>query len=167
MPDRLRLHKAFWEEIGASDTVMRWIEAGYDIPFAGIEPQPWSERNGRGAAMYESFLDVALPDMLKVGAIREVSSRPWGVSGIDVVPKATPGKFRLILDLRHLNTFVREFTFRMETLQRRRQGFRRNDWLFSIDLESGYYHVPVKEEHRKYLGFCWGGKYYEFCVLPF
>jgi hypothetical protein len=117
--------------------------------------------------MYESFLDVALPDMLKVGAIREVSSRPWGVSGIDVVPKATPGKFRLILDLRHLNTFVREFTFRMETLQRRRQGFRRNDWLFSIDLESGYYHVPVKEEHRKYLGFCWGGKYYEFCVLPF
>lgn len=167
LPDRLGRHKTFWEEIGASATVLRWIKEGYDIPFLGIEPKPWSERNGKGAKLYEGFLWKALPELLNVGAIREVVGKPWGVSGIDVVPKTTPGKFRLILDLRHLNTFLREFKFRMETLHRRRRGFRRGDWLFSIDLESGYYHIPIKEEHCKFLGFQWGGKFYEFRVLPF
>ena len=51
--------------------------------------------------------------------------------------------------------------------RRHGRGFRRGDWLFSIDLESGYYHISIKEEHCKFLGFQWGGKFFEFRVLPF
>ena len=42
----------------------------------------------------------------------------------------------------------------------------------TFDLKSGYHHVPIREEHRKYLGFSWTfadgtTRYFQFLVLPF
>ena len=43
--------------------------------------------------------------------------------------------------------------------------------LFSFDLKSGYHHVDVFPDHRKYLAFSWdfgvGPRYFQFTVLPF
>jgi hypothetical protein len=148
---------------------LRWISQGYDIPFlrGGGEPPPWEQHNRKGAEEYAFFLEETLPELVRVGAVRPVAERPHGVSPLNVVPKSTEGKYWLILDLRFLNEHLAEFTFTMETLSRRRHGFERNDWMFNLDLQSGYFHVPVREEDQKYLGFQWGGQYYVFCVLPF
>ncbi len=145
---------------------MRWIEEGYDIP-CKKQPDSWNQRNRKGAMEHSAFLDGYLPKLVEQGAVQEVKERPWGVSPLNVVPKSTAGKFRLILDLRHLNKFVEEFTFNMETLSRRRGGFRRGDWMFTLDLESGYFHLPIRPSDRRLLGFEWRGRWYVFCVLPF
>jgi hypothetical protein len=152
--------------LGASGTVLRWIEHGYEIPCTAPPPK-WIQKNRKGALEHADFLDNYLPVLLEQGAVQTVNERPWGTSPLNVVPKATPGKFRLILDLRFLNKHVQEFTFNMETLHRRRNGFQHQDWMFSIDLESGYFHLAVKPCDRKYLGFEWRGVFYVFCVLPF
>jgi hypothetical protein len=39
--------------------------------------------------------------------------------------------------------------------------------MFSLDHLSGYHHVPIVKSSRKYLGFRWEGKYYQYCALPF
>ena len=163
---RLRSRAGAWRAVGASPTVMRWIEMGYDLPLMGTPPAFFAS-NHAGATQYDFFIDESLPKWLKAGAVRRASCQPHMVSPLDVVPKKQEGKYRLILDLRELNKYVRDFPFVMETLLRRRYGFLPGDWMFSIDLESGYYHVEVREEDRKYLGFAWRGEWFEFCVLPF
>ena len=37
----------------------------------------------------------------------------------------------------------------------------------SYDVMSGYYHVGLFHESRKYVGFEWGGKYYVYNCFPF
>lgn len=46
------------------------------------------------------------------------------------------------------------------------------DFMFTFDLKSGYHHVEIFEEHRKFLSFSWkfsdgNVRYFQFSVLPF
>ena len=52
------------------------------------------------------------------------------------------------------------------------QIFSKGYYLFKFDLKSGYHHVEIYLEHRKYLAFSWDFgdgvvKYFQFTVLPF
>ena len=46
------------------------------------------------------------------------------------------------------------------------------NYFTTFDLSSGYHHIEIHPEHRKFLGFEWAfedgsTKYFQFCVLPF
>ena len=48
----------------------------------------------------------------------------------------------------------------------------KGDYFTTFDLTSGYHHIEIHPEHRKFLGFQWtfengSSRYFEFCVLPF
>ena len=52
------------------------------------------------------------------------------------------------------------------------QLLKKGDYVFPFDIKSGYYHIDIFEEHRKYLSFCWQFedgtiRYFHFNVLPF
>jgi hypothetical protein len=91
---------------------------------------------------------------------------PFFVSPLEVVPKGVD-KLRLILDLRHLNSFLRVDSFKYESIHEVRHLAEMRDLLFSVDLKSGYHHVDVAEEFWQYLGFEWQGQFYVFTQLPF
>ena len=47
-----------------------------------------------------------------------------------------------------------------------------HDFVFSFDLKSGYHHVDIFPDHRKFLAFSWHFgtnrvRYFQFTVLPF
>ena len=46
-------------------------------------------------------------------------------------------------------------------------AFGPGEWMFSFDLKSGYHHIDVAQNHRKYLGVSWNDVFYSFVVLPF
>ncbi|KAL1922224.1 uncharacterized protein VTP21DRAFT_9763 [Calcarisporiella thermophila] len=69
--------------------------------------------------------------------------------------------------VRLLNQSVKKERFKMETLQSILPLIQEDDWLTSIDLKDAFLHVPVHQESRKYLQFIWGGRKYQFKVLPF
>ena len=44
---------------------------------------------------------------------------------------------------------------------------REDDWFTSLDLKDAYFHVPVRQAHRKFLRFAFMGMAYEYQCLPF
>ncbi len=41
------------------------------------------------------------------------------------------------------------------------------DWFVTIDLKDAYFHIQVVQRHRRFLRFTFGGKAYQYKVLPF
>mmetsp|Transcript_18652 Transcript_18652/g.60272 ORF Transcript_18652/g.60272 Transcript_18652/m.60272 type:complete len:218 (-) Transcript_18652:2094-2747(-) len=150
--------------------MLRIVELGYQIPFScprSAVPRFFSPRNGEGCRTYESWLRQTVPELLAVGAIVPVRRRRHIVALVDVIPKSTPGKFRIIVDLRPLNEYVKVRPFTYETHATFRDLIEPGDLFISFDLESGYYHCDVAPEDQMFLGFQLFGQYYVFAVLPF
>ena len=80
-------------------------------------------------------------------------------------------KKRLVINLRHLNSFLWKQKFKYEDLRTALLLFEKGDMAFTFDLKSGYHHVDIHESCWKYLGFRWDIEdtetYFVFRVLPF
>ncbi len=83
-----------------------------------------------------------------------------------IVPKKDGG-LRPIIDLRQLNHSVSQLKFKMLTLRQVVSQIRSEDWFVTIDLKDAYFHVSIRPCHRKFLRFAFGGKAYQYRVLPF
>jgi hypothetical protein len=83
-----------------------------------------------------------------------------------IVPKKDGG-LRPILDLRLLNRSVSKLKFKMLTVNQVVSQIRSEDWFVTIDLKDAYFHVSILPSHRKFLRFAFGGKAYQYRVLPF
>ncbi len=52
----------------------------------------------------------------------------------------------------------------MKTIMSQIKG---GDWFVTIDLKDAYFHIQVVQRHRRFLRFAFGGKAYQYKVLPF
>lgn len=170
---RVRARLPAWESCGAPPQHLSWLRDGYRLPFGpGGPPEPFhlgcslaSSLSASGAE--RDFLRSELQRLLSRGAIEPGQSGRF-VSRAFLIPKpGQPGKWRLVFDLRHLNSFLVESPCRYETLKTARGMFEEGDWMFSLDLEDGYYAVPIAEEHRHFLTFEVAGLgLFQFAALP-
>lgn len=87
------------------------------------------------------------------------------VSPVFAVPKKKPGEFRLVVDLRHLNTFARKGTAEVETLRRLSAIAQPRDFAVALDLSDGYYHLRVRRRDAKYFQFRTRDAAYEVTAL--
>ncbi len=92
---------------------------------------------------------------------------PHIIFPLNIIPKSTPGKFRIISDCRYLNNYVSVPDFRMEDLTDLHKIALPGDFMFSIDLKNGYFHIPIKPEHWKYFGMQFDDETYMCTALPF
>ena len=140
--------------IGAEPRVLSWIEQGVRIPFRSGPPPPFHH----GVSMTDAtpaqleFLSTELPRFYESGAFEDGSCARW-VSRMFLVPKPGENRWRVIIDLRHLNNYCKNFGLKLETLKRLRYLGRKNDWMFSFDLADGYYALGIAQEHRDYFSF--------------
>ncbi len=108
--------------------------------------------------------------LLEKGAIEYVphSNRETGFySRYFIVPKKDGGGLCPILDLRVLNDSVRQLKFKMLTLRQIVPQIRSKDWFVTIDLKEAYFHISNLPCHRRFPRFAFGGKAYQYWVLPF
>ena len=107
-------------------------------------------------------------ELLESDCIVEHSAPPFCINPLSVVKGK---KFRLVIDLRHVNNFLVRFNFKYEDLRSLSQVLEVGHWFFTWDLRSGYYYVDICAEHQTYLGFSWRfygvPRYFTFAVLPF
>lgn len=168
---RLRVNVSFWEGIGASQFILSVIREGYKIPFY-YTPTSVHLRNNNSALNYSDFVVSVITDLLKVGSVVECSFPPVGVNPLSVSVQSN-GKKRLILDLRHVNFFVKKSKITFEDAKSFLQCLlaRPAAWACSFDIKSGYHHIDIFESDQEFLGFSWVfeivTKYFKFTVLPF
>jgi hypothetical protein len=78
----------------------------------------------------------------------------------------TPGKSRIVFDLRGLNHHLRALPFTMASAWDVVRQWRKGAWFVTVDIKGGYYHVRMAPGTRKYLAFKFGGNLYRFKRLP-
>ena len=115
-----------------------------------------------------SYLLEALHQLLDKNAV-ELVQNPQSVgfyNRLFLVPKPK-NRWRPILDLSKLKTFLKTQSFKMETLETIRTSLQTGEWVTSIDFKDAYFHIPINNQSRKYIRFHIQGETYQFKALPF
>ena len=163
----VRDHSEHWEEAGSTETVVEWIETGVRVPWEDEPPPPFHN----GVSLQErtpgqqEFWVKEKQRLIDCGAWEVGVDRRY-VTKAFLVPKPGTNKWRLVVDLRHLNSFVQSRTTKFETLKHLRRLAKKNDWMFSFDLEDGYYAVALHPEDRKFFTVEVDGELFQFVGLP-
>lgn len=127
-----------------------------DVPFkCRSYPVPFARR---------SAVDTELDRMLEWGVIERCSS-PYS-NPIICVTKAD-GTVRLCLDARRINKIILPMRDSSPPLDELLAQFGGKTMFSSIDFTAGYWQVPLHTNARKYTAFVYGGRTYQFCVVPF
>ena len=87
-------------------------------------------------------------------------------SHLFLVPKPHQ-RWRPVIDLSRLNTFLHVEKFKMENPESIRTSLIPGEWISSIDLLDAYLHIPIHPNSRKYLKFCYKSQLFQFTSLPF
>lgn len=159
-----------WEKIGASGFILSVIRNGYKIPFIDF-PTPKVCRNNGSALKEKEFVSEAISDLLGNRCVEVLDYPPAIVNPLSVSVQSS-GKKRLILDLRHVNLYIFKQKFKCEDLNVALKVLSKGFYLFKFDLKSGYHHVEIFPDHKRFLAFAWDFgdgvlKYFQFAVLPF
>ena len=153
-----------WEDISASPTVINWLKNGINIPFKST-PFPFEYSNRHFSKSEQTFLQAEIARLSKTGVIKRDDSLQF-ISPINCVPKKN-NKFRLVADLRHINSHICTKNFKYDNISSITETIRSKDKLVTIDIKDGFYHIPVSEQSQQYLGFSFEGQKYKWCRLPF
>ena len=130
---RLKQNSTFWKNcLHTSPFVQSIIDEGYRIPFENDFPPSFYAPNNKSSLRNKSFVDKAVNDLLAKGAILEVTDIPFCCNPLTVSEKKN--KLRLVLDLRHVNKYVKHTKFKYDDLKVVSQMFNQNDFFITFDL---------------------------------
>ena len=159
-----------WETLGSSPKVIRILREGYTLPF---QFRPNLTRSPMVISKYvnpqrQSLLLEALAQLTNKNAVEPVTNQTslGFYNRLFLVPKAN-NRWRPILDLSTLNTFLNTESFKMETPETIRSSLQVGEWVTSIDFKDAYFHIPIHSQSRKYMRFHIQGQSYQFKALPF
>ncbi len=144
----VRLHSSVWEKStplrrGSPDSSKQLLQGLCSTTGTFLPP---TERSNRGSTA--------------------VGRRTRVLQPLFLVPKRDGG-LRPILDLRRLNFSLYKGKFKMLTIKTIMSQVQEGDWFVTIDLKDAYFHIQVVQRHRRFLRFAFGGKAYQYKVLPF
>ena len=141
------------------------ITNGYVLPFLSKPnlvrfPLILSEYK---AHQNDQALATCIQSLLSKNAIKRVENvKSLGFySCLFLVPKPHQ-RWRPVIDLSRLNTFLHVEKFKMET-----GPSIPGEWVSSTDLSDAYLHIPIHPNSRKYLRFCYKSQVFQFTSLPF
>eukprot|EP00873_Tetraselmis_striata_P018362 jgi/Tetstr1/438626/TSEL_027177.t1 len=144
------------------------VAEGVRIPFKHNRPPP---NFHNGISMQDAtpaqltFLEGELARFVESGAWELGTCRKW-VSRLFLVPKPGVNQWRCIIDLRVLNSYCVRKRLKMETLLGVRHLTKKGDYMFSFDLQDGFYALGIAEADRDYFTVDVRGQLYRLAGLP-
>ena len=98
----------------------------------------------------QEFVDKEMSHLLQEGFIVKLNSHiPSGwVSNVFLVPKRQGG-FRMILNLKDLNQYVKYTKFKMDGIEKVVHMMHEGDFFASLDLRSAFGHLYIKKRVPK------------------
>ena len=166
---RLHSFRREWLTNKSSD-VLNIITNGYVLPFISkpnLVRAPLIQ-SGYKALQKEIALTSCIQSLLSKNAIERVENVKslWFYSRLFLLPKPHQ-RWRPVIDLSRLNTFLLVERFKMETPESIRASLIPGEWVSSIDLVDAYLHIPIHPNSRKYLRFCHKSQVFQFISLSF
>ena len=144
-------------EIGCCDLAEHRIRLNKDEPF--------KERYRPINPRHQEEVRDHIQKMLRAGAIKP-SNSPW--SNAVVLVRKKDGDLRFCIDFRRLNAITKKDSFPLPRIQEAIE-FLSGARVFScIDLNSGFWQIPMEEESKPYTAFTVGSYgFYQFERMPF
>jgi hypothetical protein len=169
---RLQRFAGSWDLITSDRWVLDTITRGYALEFTSTPPSDMLRRPTPMPAdpLKRLALEKEIKALLQKRAVRATpleASQVGFMSTFFLVPKKDAGSWRPILNLKPLNTFIRPRRFRMDTLKVVLNSIQTPAWAAVIDLKDAYLHIPIRQDHWKFLRFQYQDTQYEFTALPF
>lgn len=162
--DRVRNSLRAWEKIGAAPVVLDWIANGYRLPFVAELP-PFYHQPLHHNETQQQELQLIMNKLFSIGVLERTDDDTY-VSRSRLEPKKDGG-YRLIVDLRCVNSYLEQQPCKFETLKDLQLMIQPEDWMISADLKDGYYHLAIHPQHRKYLTTVINGVLVRFLAFPF
>jgi hypothetical protein len=114
-------------------------------------------------------MKTQVESMLQKGVIRE-SNSPWAALAILVPKKRGPDgkqKFRFCVDFRALNSITKFDSYPLPVFEEATASLSGSKYSTVLDCYSGFWQVPIKEEHKERTAFTVPSEHYKFNRLPF
>ena len=147
--------KSEWD-IGLTHLAEHSIDTG--------DAKPVKQRPRRVPLAYAEEEKRAIEDLLQKGVIRK-SNSPWA-SPIVLVKKKS-GAIRPCVDYRRVNTLIKQDGFPLPRVQDCLDAVAGSAYFSSLDLTSGYFQIPLKEDDIPKSAFCCKYGLYEMTRMPF
>ena len=116
----------------------------------------------------DQALAICIQSLLSKNTIERVENeKSLGFySRLFLVPKPHQ-RWRPVIELSRLNTFLHVEKFKMETPESIRTSLIPGEWVSLIGLSDAYLHIPIHPNSRKYLRFCHRSQVFQFTSLAF
>lgn len=123
----------------------------------------------------QAWLDAEVKRLLASGAWEEASCHQYITKAFLVSKKSDQRdahgnlikKWRLVVDLRHVNSYCQEYTTKYQTLATLSRWGVKGSYGFSWDLQDGYHAIGIRRQDRKYFTMNIQGHLIQLAVLPF
>ena len=145
-----------WLTNKCSNNVLNIITNGYILPFISKPNLVRAPLIRYKALQKELALTSCIQSVLSKNAVERVEN----------VPKPHQ-RWRPVIDLSRLNTFLLVERFKMETPESIMVSLIPGEWVSSIDLSDVYLHIVIHPNSRKYPRFCHKSQVFQFASLPF
>lgn len=163
------------------DSLLRGMQFGFRLGFQSEVNCRSSVKNHPSAQEHPQVIRDFLKQQVEtghaIGPLDPNSCHGVVVSSLGVVPKATPGKFRVIVDLsspsgHSINDYLRrEWTHvsysSVDDAALLMHALGPGTLMAKLDIRDAYRIIPVHPEERRFLGVLWDKQVYVDCQLPF
>lgn len=126
--------------------------------------RPFRDPPRRLAYSEEKAVNEQVDEWLQKGIVRASTS---DFASRVVVVKKKDGSNRVCVDYRKLNAGVLKDGFPVPIVDEVLEKLQAAKWFTIMDLENGFFHVPIKEESKKYTAFVTQRGLFEFNRAPF
>ena len=163
MAGRIKYFIKNWEEL-TTDSFILNVVMGCKIDLLHTPHQHYFPNEKKFSGKEKLFVQEELAKLLhKHVIIPSKHEKDEFVSTIFLTPKKD-GSFRLILNLKKFNHFVRYQHFKMESLKQVIQLMKPGCFMASLHIHDAYYTVPIHSTHQKYLKFSFNGQLFHSLV---
>ncbi|KAM9994366.1 hypothetical protein ACTFIZ_007602 [Dictyostelium cf. discoideum] len=168
---RLFHHKQVWKELSLPNfcqEVVNGLKVHLLPTFKPmLNPIPISIPEGpKSDCITKEVQDLLADDAIELVLPNRYSKRVF-YSNVFTVPKPGTNLHRPVLDLKRLNTYINNQSFKMEGIKNLPSMVKQGYYMVKLDIKKAYLHVLVDPQYRDLFRFVWQGKHYRWKTMPF
>ncbi|KAM9994400.1 hypothetical protein ACTFIZ_007552 [Dictyostelium cf. discoideum] len=168
---RLFHHKQVWKELGLPNFCQEVVNGLKVHLLPTFKPMPNPIPISIPEGPKSDCITKEVQDLLADDAIEQVLPNRYSkrvfYSNVFTVPKPGTNLHRPVFDLKRLNTYINNQSFKMEGIKNLPSMVKQGYYMVKLDIKKAYLHVLVDPQYRDLFRFVWQGAHYRWKTMPF